>query len=232
LAGYVIIALAVFQMGLSFVILLDKLHAEATPVPLTELFYITPFFWLILLVSAPVITMRLFAQEKATGTYETLMTAPLKDMQVVLAKFTAAVIFYALMWLPLLACILILRRYTNDPAVLDYGAIASTYLGILLLGCLYMAMGCFASALTRSQIIAAMITLAGGVTLFLLSFVSDAIPTYTSWVTESFRYVNMIEHMQAFSRGIVDTRHVLFYVTAAMFFLFLTHRAVESRRWK
>src|ERR1041384_305726 len=173
MAGYVIIAVSLFQIGLSFVILLSKLQSDSTPLPITELFYITPFFWLILLLSAPVITMRLFALEKYSGTFETLMTAPVGDLAVVLAKFSAALIFFMVMWLPLLASIFILSHYTNGPAAVDWGGIGGTFFGIFLLGCLYMAIGCFASALTRSQIIAAMITLALGVTLFLLSFLSD-----------------------------------------------------------
>ena len=100
MTGYVIITGALFLMGLSFVVLLVKLQSEPTPMPLTELFYSTPFFWLILLLGAPVITMRLFALEKFSGTFETLMTTPVSDLQVVLAKFTAAIIFYMLMWLP------------------------------------------------------------------------------------------------------------------------------------
>jgi ABC-2 type transport system permease protein len=93
LTGYVIIAAAVFQMGLSFVILINNLKGESTPMPVTEMFYITAFFWLILLLSAPVITMRSFALEKYSGTFETLMTAPVGDLQVVLAKFFGALIF-------------------------------------------------------------------------------------------------------------------------------------------
>ena len=81
--------------------------------PVTELFYATPFFWLILLLAAPVITMRLFAQEKFSGTFETLMTTPVSDLQVVLAKFTAALLFYLVMWLPLLACMFVVRHYTQ-----------------------------------------------------------------------------------------------------------------------
>ena len=103
LTGYMIIAAAVFLMGFSFVVLLVNLQQEPTPMPVTEVFYITPFFWLILLLTTPVITMRLFALEKFSGTFETLMTTPVSDLQVVLAKFTAAMIFYLVMWLPLLA---------------------------------------------------------------------------------------------------------------------------------
>src|SRR5258706_376954 len=170
LTGYVVIAAAVFLMGLSFVVLLEKLRSLSTPVPVTELFYSTPFFWLILLLAAPVITMRLFALEKFSGTFETLMTTPVTDLQVVLAKFTAAMVFYLLMWLPLLGCILILRQHSSAPAAMDAGAIGGTFLGIGLLGGLFMSLGCFASALTRSQIIAAMICFAAGISMFLLSF--------------------------------------------------------------
>ena len=225
-------AAALFQMGLSFVILVSKLKSDSTPVPVTELFYLTPFFWLILLLSAPLITMRLFALEKYSGTFETLMTTPVSDLQVVLAKFSAALIFYMVMWLPLLACILILRRYTSDPSALDWGTLGSTFLGIFLIGCLYMAMGCFASSLTRSQIIAAMIALALGISLFLISFLAERLPVERGWATEVLAYTAMVEHMQDFSRGIVDTRCLVFYLSGMLFFLFLTHRVVESRRWK
>jgi ABC-2 type transport system permease protein len=232
LTGYVIIAAAVFQMGLSFVIMLSKLQGESTPMPVTEMFYITAFFWLILLLSAPIITMRTFALEKYSGTFETLMTTPVGDLQVVLAKFFASLIFYMLMWLPLIGCLWLVKYYTSNSAAMDMGTIGSTYLGIFLLGCLYMSLGCFASALTRSQIIAAMISFALGITLFLLSFLSEQISTGKTWAAEMLNYVAMREHMSDFSRGIIDTRYVVFYVSLTIFFLFLTYRVIESRRWK
>ena len=232
MTGYVIIAAALFLMGLSFVILMVKLQSEPTSMPMTELFYATPFFWLILLLAAPVITMRLFALEKFSGTFETLMTTPVSDLQVVLAKFTAATLFYMLMWLPLLGCIFILRHYTTDPGVLDIGAIGTTYLGIFLLGGLFMSLGCFASALTRSQIIAAMVSFTMGITLFLLSFLGDQLSTDTGWQMQVLNHLTMVDHMLNFARGIVDTRHVVLYVSLTIWFLFLTLRVVESRRWK
>ena len=176
LTGYVIIAAAVFLMGFSFVVLLVNLQQEPTPMPVTEVFYNTQFFWLILLLTTPVITMRLFAQEKFSGTFETLMTTPVSDLQVVLAKFTAAMVFYVVMWLPLLACLLIVRHYTNDAGAFDPGTIGSTYLGILLLGGLFMSLGCCASALTRSQGIAAMISLVFGASVFLLAYLARPAP--------------------------------------------------------
>ncbi|MEP6662621.1 MAG: ABC transporter permease [Verrucomicrobiota bacterium] len=232
LTGYVIIAASLFQIGLSFVILIKKLQGEATPMPLTEMFYLTAFFWLILLLSAPIITMRLFALEKYSGTYETLMTAPVGDLQVVLAKFFAAMIFYMLMWLPLIGCVLLVQHFTNDRAGFDYGTIGSTYFGIFLIGCLYMSLGCFASALTRNQIIAAIISFAIGMTFFLLSFLPEQINAARNPAFDALGYISMHEHMQDFSRGIIDTRYVVFYVSFTLFFLFLTYRVVESRRWK
>ena len=231
LTGYVIIAAAMFLMGLSFVVLLVNLQKDPTPMPVTEVFYMTPFFWLILLLAIPVITMRLFALEKFSGTYETLMTTPVSDAQVVAAKFTAALIFYMVMWLPLLGCIYLIRHYTNDPAAMDNGAIGCTFVGIFLLGCPLLALGCFSSALTRSQVTAAIISLAFSVGLFLVSFLADKVPT-EDWRSQVLSYFALPDQMHDFVRGVVDTRAVVLYLTLAFFFLFLTLRVVGSRRWK
>jgi ABC-2 type transport system permease protein len=231
LGGYIIIAAALFMMGYSFVVILVKLQ-KATFVPATELFYSTPFFWLILLLTTPVITMRLFAQEKFTGTFETLMTTPVSDLQVVAAKFTAAMVFYVLMWLPLLGCLLVVRHYTNDTAVLDGGVVGSTFLGILLIGGVLLSLGCCASALTRSQAIAAMISLVFGASVFLLGYLASQLPAQESWQTKVLSCFALFEQMRDFARGVVDTRPVVLLVSLTLFFLFLTLRVVESRRWK
>lgn len=232
MTGYVIMASVLLLLGISFTVMLDSLNLQPTDMPVTELFYSTPFFWLILLLAVPLVTMRTFALEKYSGTVETLMTAPLSDMAVVLAKFTGAFIFYVLMWLPLLACIFIVNHYTENQEMLDAGVIASSFLGILLLGCLFTSLGCFASALTRSQIIAAIISFALGMALFLLSFLSFIEVPEPGWQTETFQYISLIEHMQDFARGVVDTRPIVFYLSLTFLFLFLTLRVIESRRWK
>jgi ABC-2 type transport system permease protein len=232
LTGYVIIAGAVFVMGLSFVELLALLQGEPTPVPVTQLYYSTPYFWFILLGATPVITMRLFALEKYSGTFETMMTTPVSDLEVVLAKFTAAIIFYVILWLPSLGAILILRHYINRPEAFDAGLLGSTFLGIFLLGCLFMSLGCFASAMTKSQIVAAMISLTLGFTFFLLSNLPGHLPVSPGWQTIMLSQLALVDQMNDFARGMVDTRHIVFYVTVTFLFLFLTLRAVESRRWK
>ncbi|MEY2409873.1 MAG: gliding motility-associated transport system permease protein [Verrucomicrobiota bacterium] len=230
--GYVILAAVTFLIGFSFVLLLKSLRGEATAVPLTQLFYDYLSFWFILIILAPVITMRSFALEKASGTYETLMTTPVGDMQVVLAKFTAALLFHMIIWLPLLPCLILVRHYTSDPSAFTPGAVGSTYLGILLLGSVYMAMGVFASAITRSQISAAMVSLVAGFTLFMCSFLGAIFPTQTSGLGMFVSYVSVMDHMRDFAQGVVDLRPVMFYVSLTILFLLLTWKVVESRRWK
>jgi ABC-2 type transport system permease protein len=229
--GYTVIAAAVFLIGLSFVSLTTKLQGEATVMPVTEIFF-GSYFWLILLFSVPIITMRLFAIEKASGTFESLMTTPVSDLQVVMAKFTAGLLFYMVVWTPLLVCIVLLRYFTHEPILFDAANVGSTYLGIALLGMLYIALGCFASSLTKNQIVAAMIAFAIGFSLFALSYLADQVAMKSDWTNETFKAMSIYAQMVDFSRGVVDSRYVVFYVSASAFFLFLTHRVVESRRWK
>ena len=230
MTGYIIIATAMFLMGFSFVALLWKIQTEPTTMPVTEL--LTPFFWAVFVLTTPIITMRLFAQEKFSGTFETLMTTPVSDFEVVLAKFTAALVFYIVMWLPFVGCLFVVRHYTSDPAPFDSGAFGATFLGILLLGCLYLSLGCFASAITRSQVTAAMISLVCGACLFLVGLLADKIPAPADWQAQVLASLAFFEQMRDFSRGVVDTRSVVLFVTLTLFFLFLTLRIVESRRWK
>jgi ABC-2 type transport system permease protein len=232
MTGYVIIAAALFLMGLSFVVLIEKLHQEPTPMPVTELFFITPFFWLIVLLAAPVSTMRLFAHEKFSGTFETLMTAPVSDLQVVLAKFTAAFLFWFILWMPLLGCLLVTRHYTNSTAVFDAGAVAGAFLGVMLIGALFLSLGCCASAMTKNQVTAAMISLMFGASLFLVGVLADKIPVTADWQGRVLSSLAFFEQMHDFARGVVDTRPIALYLSLTMFFLFLTLRVVESRRWK
>ena len=235
LAGYVIIAAITLLVGMSFVTLIRTLGNAPFTEPVTEMFYSTFFFWIILLLVSPVITMRLFALEKATGTFETLMTTPVGDLQVVLAKFAAAVIFYMVAWLPLLACLFLVQRFTNQTGALDPGTLGGMYLGIFLIGCVYLSLGCLASAMSRSQMTAAMISFVLGMALFSLSYIARSAESQLvqgHWQTQVLAYFNLFDQMNDFARGVVDTRAVIFYVTTTFLFLFLTLRVVESRRWK
>jgi ABC-2 type transport system permease protein len=232
LIGYVIVAAIQFLLGLSFVIVLRALVNKPFDVPVTEAFFNNGLFWLVMLLAPPIITMRTFAQEKSSGTYETLMTTPVGDAQVVLAKFTGALCFFMSAWLPLLAYPFLLKRFSVDLSQVDTGALGGTFLGIFLFGSLYIALGCFASSLTRNQIIAAMNAFVIGLGLFLLGYLTHILPPKPGWQSAVLQHVSMIEHMKDFTRGMVDTRQVVFYLSLTALFLFLTLKVVESRRWK
>jgi ABC-2 type transport system permease protein len=110
--------------------------------------------------------------------------------------------------------------------------VGGMFLGIFLTGCLFLSLGCFASALTRSQMASAMIAFLLGTSLFALGFLARAIPAAAQWETQVISYFNLFDQMNDFARGVVDTRAVIFYVSATLVFLFLTLRAIESRRWR
>jgi len=232
MTGYVLMGATLLLLGGSFTLLAKLLNTDPSDVPITELFYKVQFFWLVLLLVSPLITMRSFALEKHTGTYETLMTAPVSDIQVVLAKFTGVMLFYLVLWLPLMAYPWILFKFTGDRLFLDPGTLGTTFTGVALFGALFMSIGCFASALTHSQIIAAVLATGMGLALFLLSFLSFIHPARSGWQSRFYSHISMVEHMLDFSRGVIDSRALVFYLTLTAFFLFLTLKVVESRRWK
>lgn len=232
LVGWVVMAVTALLTGISLVDLITKLLDRPTDSPVTELFYQSAYFWVILLVVSPVITMRTFAAEKSSGTYEALMTTPVGDWQVVLAKFTGSLLFFGFTWLPLLAVLVVLRRVTGEAGLLDPGSTVGAFLGVMLIGCVYMSLGCFASALTRSQIIAAMVAFLLGIGLWVVSLRPLAGNPGEGKLGRALDHLSVLRHMDDFARGIIDSRHLTFYLTVTWLFLFLTQRVVESRRWK
>lgn len=183
---------------------------------------------IVLLFFAPAITMRLFSEEGRSGTIETLMTAPVSDLQVVLAKFYAGLTFYCIMLLPTLAYVAILKKVAG-PAGIDLGPVLATYLGLVLMGALFVSLGLFFSSLTHNQIIAFAITLAA---FLLLWVVGMAGRDKTGLGYQILAYLGMFEHVEDFIKGLVDTRNIVYYLSATVFCLFLTVRSVESRKWR
>lgn len=186
----------------------------------------TFFFWLSVLIMAPLLTMRTFSEEKRTGTIEVLLSAPVADWQVVLAKFFGAWLSYCALWAVTAAYFVMLRMHT----ALDWGPVVSGYLGTWLLGAVLIAIGVLASSMTRNQVIAAFV----GLVLMLLLF---SVGLLGMFVTDPesrklVEYLSLLDHFQGFSKGILDTRPVAFYLSAAAIALFLTIRAVGSPRWR
>jgi ABC-2 type transport system permease protein len=232
LMGYIVLAVVLLLTGFSLVDIVTKLNDGPKPAPVMEMFYQTAYYWVILLFVTPVITMRSFAAEKSSGTYEALMTTPVGDGQVVLAKFAGALLFYLFTWLPLLAVLFVLQQVTHASEFLDPGPTSGAFLGLIFVGALYIAMGCFASALTRSQIIAVMLSFLMGVGLWVIGLRPAAAAAEGDRFGRVADHLSLMRHMGDFARGVIDSRHVVFYVSGTVLFLFLTLRVVESRRWK
>jgi ABC-2 type transport system permease protein len=233
LTGYTIISTVLALVGISVLNIITHIGSDAIDAPLTEVFYGSAYFWLIVLFTTPVMTMRTFASEKTSGTFETLMTAPVSDLQVVLAKFAGVFVFFMITWTPMIGYTLFLHRFTNSPATAwDPRGLATTYLGIMLWGSVYISMGCFASALTKSQLIAAAVSYAVGLTLFLLSLRALVPMASNNWQTKVFNYISMVDHMGDFARGVINVPPIVLYLSLTSFFLFATFKVVESRRWK
>ena len=202
--------------------ILSDPQAPAGP-PMTYFFGSTT---LMLLILGVVLTMRLVSEELRSGSIEVLMTAPVTEGQVIAGKYLAALTFFASLWLPTVVYAALVDYFGE----IDWGPVAAGYLGILLIGALFLAVGIFASATTSSQLVAAMITAALLFLLFLLGWFTDIFAGETA--KQVFSYLSLGDHIDEFSRGIVDTRRLVFYVSATLFFLFLASRALEDKKWR
>lgn len=223
--AYLIMAFLLAANGVVFALILSFLNDPLAPPgrPLDLFFGGTLFFWLVVVFTAPVVTMRLFSEELRSGSIEVLLTAPVGETQVVLGKYFAALVFWVVLWLPTVAYAVVVSVYSP----LDWGVVAAGYLGIFLIGALFLAVGTFASALTSSQIVAAVVSFALLVVLFGASLVEYLVQSEE--LREIFGYLSIPRHMEELARGIVDTRRPAFYLTTAAFFLFLTTRVLAVR---
>jgi ABC-2 type transport system permease protein len=228
--GYIVLMFFLVVMGVFFSFIVFYLSTGPTQLTAMDLFF--SMFWLPSLFVIPAITMRLLAEEKRLGTIEMLMTAPVTDFEVVLAKFLGAVVLYSLMWGLTGLYVLILHRFSGGQAALDLGPIASGYVGVLIIGQFLIAVGMLASSMTRSQVAAALMTFA--VLVLYLIVLSYWTPHFLAggpldrWV----RLLSASVQMEDFTRGIVDVRPLVLYLTGTVWALFVTTRIVESRKWK
>jgi len=191
-----------------------------------QLLFTGVFFWIYMMVVCSVIAMRLIAEERKSGSIETLLTAPVDEATVVVGKFLGAWAFLLFLWVPTLAYPLILSRFGR----VEWGAVAGGYLGVALLGGLFISAGTFASALTKNQIVAAML----GFVFIIICFMPALFREFytDTRVRETLAYVSLVDHMEDFARGIVDSRRVVYNVTAVIFFLFLGTKALEANKGK
>ncbi len=228
--GYVVLMFFLIVMGVTFAVVVNFLSSRG-PTQMTAMVILFRMFWLPALVVIPAITMRLLAEEKRAGTLEMLMTAPVTDFEVVLAKWLGAVVLYALMWGLTVFYVLILKHFSGGTAVLDLGPIAAGYIGVLVIGQFLIALGLLSSSLTKNQVAAALMS-------FALIFLCVIVLNWLSFLFQGgvmgsiCRAVSAFEHIEDFGRGIVDLRPLVLYGIGTAVALFITTRAVESRKWR
>jgi ABC-2 type transport system permease protein len=179
----------------------------------------------IMLFVLPLITMRTYSEEKRSGTIELLLTSPLTDLQIILGKFLGALALYALMLLVTGIHVGLLFWYGRP----EWKPILSGYLGLLLMGGAFMSIGLLISSLTRNQIVAGMTTFAALLLLWIVSWFSDSVSPAMQQVLTA---LSITEHFDDFAKGVIDTKHVVYYLSFIAFGLFLTAKSVDSERWR
>lgn len=224
--AYIVIAAFLLLNGFLFSLIttaLSRPGATSTS-PMALFFGGTLFFWVFIIVVAPVITMRLGAEEAKSGTLETLLTAPVSDFEVILGKYTGAMGLYVAAWLPTLLYVWMLRGYS----VVAMGPVWGGYLGVLLVGLFFTAVGLFTSFVSRNQLVAVMEGFAILLLLLLLSLLSFFVNApFWKGILE---YLDLYTMVQTFARGAVDTRGIVYTLSGAGFFLALSYQALQARR--
>ncbi len=179
----------------------------------------------IFLFVVPLITMRAYAEEKRSGTIELLMTSPITDFQIVMGKFLGAMSLYGAMLGVTLIHIAVLFAYGNP----EWKPILTGYLGLVLLGGCFVSVGLFFSSLTKNQIVAGMFTFVVLLLLWVISWIGN----FTSPAVERLTsYLSLTSHVDDFLRGVIDSQHLVYYLSFITFGLFLTAKAVDSERWR
>jgi ABC-2 type transport system permease protein len=160
------------------------------------------------------------------------MTAPVRDIQVLLAKYLSAVFFYIVLWAPSLLYFVIFQWQAQISAATAVGPYFGAYAMLLLLGLFYLSIGCLASALTRNQVVAAIISFAAIALLFYWGFYSRWFPNVSPLLSDLTSYLSAVQHMAMFSQGLLDTRPVVFYLSMTSLVLFITYQVFQYRRWR
>ena len=179
----------------------------------------------ILLLLMPLVTMRQFAEERRSGTIELLLTYPVRDGAVLIGKYLAGLTLYAMM----LAATLVYPALVAYFARVEWGPLVTGYLGLLLMGATFLAVGTFASSLTENQIVASITTFGVLLIFWVIGWSSDYLGGPWGRV---LTHLSLIDHFDSFAKGVLDTKDVIYYVDFTVVALFLTLRSLEARRWK
>jgi ABC-2 type transport system permease protein len=230
--AYIVLFVSALAQGLLFAWLTGQvLAANYKEQSVMQIFFNFPLFWILLFIQIPLITMRVFSEEFKLGTIEMLLTAPVREWDVVLAKFFGALTFFLILWLPITLDLTALQIFSNPEPPIYWSQIGMTALTITLVGGFYVSLGIFSSVLTKNQIIAGALCF-----VFIFGVFCVALERWVAHLDvstlERISYVSLLEHLQNAVLGIFDTRPVVFYVSVTAFMLLLTKSILEGRRLK
>jgi gliding motility-associated transport system permease protein len=179
----------------------------------------------IILFIMPMITMRTYSEEKRSGTIELLLTSPVSDLEIILGKFFGALGLYVAMLSVTLLYIAILFVYGSP----EWRPLVAAYLGLLLMGGAFLSIGLLISSTTANQIVAGVITFVVFLMLWIIGWFADSAGPTIGPITS---YLSITEHFDDFAKGIIDTKHVIYYLSLITFGLFLTSKSVDTERWR
>ena len=234
--AYVVIGLFLLVNGIFFYVLLSSfleysyavmIQRQGYPINV-NLLMIRPFFQnmsVIVLFVIPMITMRSFSEDKKSGTMELLLTSPVTNWQLILGKFLASFTLYFVMVMVTFLFMVFLLIWGNPSLV----PILISYLGILLMGLVLVALGNFISSLTENQIVAAVGTFGATMFLWVIGFAGDFAGKVFG---EIFKYLSIVNHFDDFSKGVFDTNHLVYYLSLTFLMLFFTYQSIESSKWR
>ncbi|MDQ4138891.1 MAG: gliding motility-associated ABC transporter permease subunit GldF [Bacteroidota bacterium] len=225
--AYIVIGVFLLATGLFMWVFPDSSVLDYGYADMYTLFNIAPWMFLFLI---PAITMRTFAEEKKSGTIELLLTKPITDFEIILGKFLACLSLAVLALLPTLIYYYSVYTLGNPAGNIDSAAVAGSYLGMLFLAAIFTAIGVFASALTENQIVAFIVAV---FFCFLVYTGFDYLAAIDVWGTTSYliSQLGISFHYNALSKGLIDSRDVLYFVSVAALFILATKLKMESRKW-
>ena len=221
--AYLVIGVFLLVNGLFLWVFNDELNVlNAGFADLTSFFYFTP--WLLLFL-VPAITMKTFSDEFQTGTIEILKTKPITNFQIVLGKFFAVVLLIMIAIIPTFTYVYSINQLGNPIGNIDYGSTIGSYTGLFLLASSFASIGIFSSSITKNQIAA---FLTGALIIFFFYFGFDAVANLFGSLSYAVKLFGMNEHFKSISRGVLDTRDVLYFFSIIVFFLFITKQKLTN----
>ncbi len=228
LIGYIVIAVFLLTIGLFMWVFPGEFNImDSGYANIDSLFSITPWVYMLLV---PAVTMRLFSEEKKTGTIELLLTRPITEMQVVVAKYLSGVILVLISLLPTIVYCLTIYSVSFPAGNIDTGSIIGSYVGLLLLGAGFVAIGLFASSISDNQVVSFIIAFFLCLVCYSGFEMASSISTIP-YLSNILFNLGIHAHYISMSRGVIDTRDLVYFLSMIFIFLFSTRTVIESRKW-